>query len=395
MMKDTKNNSFSGVSNRNFSLLGDPSMKLALADDQIVTTQIATSSGSDTLKAQSQVSIKGEIQNNGTKLNYFNGTVYATLYDKSVTLTTLGDPQENVTPPSPPYQFTDRPNKLFQGSVSVTQGAFQIDFNLPTDIEPNFGAGKLSLYAFENGGTEAAGYSTNFSVGGQEPNPPADTTPPEIKLFMSDTTFINGGTIGPNTKLVAQLSDQSGINVSSVSPQNNIIATLDNKWSYVLNDYYESAKNNFQKGSVTYPLDTLKKGAHQLSLKASDNYNNQASVTINFLVTEGSGIVIGDFGNYPNPFNSNSQSTTFHFTHTRAGEDLEATLMIYELTGRPVANINYSISSSEYQVDLAEWNGESSEGIKLNTGIYVARLSVRSMTDGSQNQKSAKLIILN
>ncbi|MGC4021435.1 MAG: hypothetical protein QM734_05570 [Cyclobacteriaceae bacterium] len=253
---------------------------------------------------------------------------------------------------------------------------------------------EISLYAFDNGGTEATGSSTNFAVGGIEPNPAPDTTPPNVRLFLSDTTFINGGTIGPNTKLVALLSDKSGINVSTINPQNNIVATLDNKWSYVLNDYYQANQNNFQKGRISYPLDTLKKGMHQLTLRASDNYNNQASVTISFIVTDGTGITIGEFVNYPNPFNPNSQSTTFQFTHTRAGEDIEANLTIYELTGRPIRSIDYSVTASDYQVDLTRWNGENDQGIKLGAGIYVARLTVRSQ-DGSQNQRATKLIILN
>ncbi|MGC4021434.1 MAG: type IX secretion system sortase PorU [Cyclobacteriaceae bacterium] len=143
--KDTKNNSFSDVSNRNFSLLGDPSMKLAFPDNQVITTQIKTSTNSDTIKALSQVIINGEIQSNGSKLANFNGNAIVKLYDKKITLTTLGDPQETITPPSPPYQYTDRPNKLFEGSVSVTNGSFQIDFTMPSDIEPNFGNGNKSL----------------------------------------------------------------------------------------------------------------------------------------------------------------------------------------------------------------------------------------------------------
>ncbi|GHM99670.1 peptidase C25 [Cytophagales bacterium WSM2-2] len=396
VVRDTKNNSLSGVYNRNFSLLGDPSMKLALANNIAFTSSVKTSANSDTLKALSRVSIKGEIQDsNGSKLNNFNGTVFATVFDKAKSELTLGDPHESVNPPSPVYSFVDRPNKVFQGSVSATQGAFQFDFIMPSSLLPTAKAGKLSLYAFNETGTEAIGTSSVFKVGGQEPNPPADTTPPEIKLYISDTTFIDGGTVGPNTKLVARLFDASGINMASVDPQKSIIATLDNKWSYVVNDYYYSDKNDFKKGTVIFPLDTLKKGAHVLSLTASDTYNNTSTTSVSFVVTDGIGITVGDFINYPNPFNSISEETTFQFTHTRAGEDLGAAISIYDLTGRPVVTINYSVVSSNYQVDLGRWNGETASGIKIGPGVYVARLSVRSLADGSQSNRSIKLIILN
>jgi len=395
VVRDTKNNSVSGVSNRNFSLLGDPSMKLALADNQIATKSIKTASGSDTLKALSQVTIIGEIQSNNNKVTSFNGTVHASVYDKLQNFITRGDPDETITPPSPPYTFTQRANKLFQGSVSVQQGAFQFNFVMPEDLVANFAAGKINLYANADDQTEAIGASTSFIVGGQEVAPSSDTTPPVIKLYLSDTTFVNGGSVGSNTQLVARLSDESGINTSSINPQNNIVATLDGKWSYVINDYYSSDKNNFRSGGITYPLDTLTKGKHQLSLSASDTYNNRSTISVDFVVSDGTGISISDFGNFPNPFNSLGEPTTFHFYHTRAGEDLEAIITIYDIAGQPTSTIQYSIPFSPYQVVLGEWNGTNVDGTKYSPGIYVARLSVRSLADGSQSTQATKLIILN
>ncbi len=200
--------------------------------------------------------------------------------------------------------------------------------------------------------------------------------------------------MGSNTQLVARLSDDSGINIASLNPQNNIIATLDGKWSYSINEYYSSDKNNPEKGTAIYPLDTLKKGTHTLSLAASDTHGNRSSATINFSVVEGSGIAISDFSNSPNPFYSSSE-TNFHFTHTRAGEDLEATLIVYDFTGKPVSNIQYSIIESDYLVDLGKWEGKNADGSKISPGIYIARLFVRSLADGTQNDRAFKLIILN
>lgn len=394
IMRDTKNNSVSGTSNRNFSLLGDPSMKLALEDNQVVATEVKTSKGSDTLKALSQVSIKGEVRQSGNILSNFNGLVYATLFDKIENSKTLGDPAEVVNVTAPAYSYTERSSIVFRGSASVVQGKFQIYFEMPNDLVQGINKGKLSLYAFEKGGTEATGYSTNFSVGGVETGVSSDNTLPEIKLFVSDTTFISGGTIGPNTQLVAQLFDENGITVSSSNPQNNIIATLDNKWSYTLNEFYLSKKDDFRKGMIKYPLDTLKKGAHTLTLSASDTHDNRGSATITFWVSDGTGIAIGDFGNYPNPFSSASE-TSFHFTHTHAGEDLEATLVIYDFAGKSLADIKYSIPISEYQVDLGKWDGKTADGTKISPGIYIARLFIRSLADGSQSEKAAKLIMVN
>ncbi|MDZ7650602.1 MAG: hypothetical protein U5K54_27580 [Cytophagales bacterium] len=56
-------------------------------------------------------------------------------------------------------------------------------------------------------------------------------------------------------------------------------------------------------------------------MRVSDAYNNQATGSVNFIVTDGVEIEIEEFINYPNPF---YESTTLEFTHTRPGDDLEA-----------------------------------------------------------------------
>jgi len=392
--RDTKNKSFSGVLNRNFSLLGDPSLKLAFANDQVVATSIKTAVGSDTLKGLSKVSIKGQIQNAGNLVSTFNGTVFVTLFDKMQSLKTLGDPSEAVTPPSPPYNYSERTNKLFQGSTVVSQGNFQLEVDMPRDLVSGMSNGKISFYAFQDDATEATGFASNFAVGGIEQTTTADTTPPEISLYLGDSTFVNGGTVGPNIRIFARLSDASGISITSIDPKNSIIATIDSKWAYSLNDFYESDTNKPQRGTVIYPLDTLKKGSHTLTLAASDTYGNRSTAVINFTVTEGSGIAVSDFSNSPNPFYATAE-TNFYFTHTRAGEDLQATLTIYDFSGRPLNDIQYSVSASDYTVDLGKWDGKNYQGIKIGPGIYVARLFVRSLADGSQSDRALKLIILN
>lgn len=394
VFRDTKNNSLSGVGNRNFSLLGDPSMTLAFGNDHVQVNQIKTMNGSDTLRANSQVVVKGEIQKEGVMQTSFNGTVYVSLFDKLQNFVTPGDPNETVNPTSPPFAFSERRNKLFEGSASIQNGLFEINFNMPSNLVSTFNYGKLSLYATSNSFEDALGYSENFLVGGIENSTP-DSDAPQIKLYIGDTTFVNGGTVGPNTQLVGRLADKDGINISSQNPANNMIAILDDKWSYIVNDYYFADKNNSEKGMVIYPLDTLKAGAHKLTLTASDTHNNATTASVNFVVSDGAGIVVGDFYCYPNPFNSASNKITFHFTHTRAGEDLDASIALYDITGQFITELSFEVTTSSYQVDLGEWNGENSMGTKFPPGLYVAKLSVRSLLDGSKNERSTKLIIVN
>jgi len=113
---------------------------------------------------------------------------------------------------------------------------------------------------------------------------------------------------------------------------------------------------------------------------------------VDFVVTDGVQIQIEAFTNYPNPF---SESTTLEFTHTRPGEDLEAFVTIYDMVGNVLLNRIYEIPNSQYRVTLADWDGKSTNGTKFSNGIYVGKVSVRSLLDNSKNEQFTKLIILN
>ncbi|HJW30411.1 MAG TPA: C25 family cysteine peptidase, partial [Saprospiraceae bacterium] len=142
IFRDTKNNSLSGVANRNFSLLGDPSMRLAIPEEELVVTKISTSNDSDTLKALSLVKLLGEVQAGGIKNTNFNGNINVTLFDKETALVTKGD--EN-----PVFNFFLWNNALFRGEAKISDGEFELEFLLPKNMAYQIGNGKLSIYALD------------------------------------------------------------------------------------------------------------------------------------------------------------------------------------------------------------------------------------------------------
>lgn len=389
IFRRTKNNSVSGVGNRNFSLLADPSLTLALPTLQVVVTELKTTSGSDTLKSLSVVRVKGEIHNDSGEIETaFSGVLEATLFDKRTNFITIG---KN----NPAFSFSQWYNVLFQGKASVQDGTFEIEFQLPKNIAYETGVGKLSLYAADTvQALDAAGATSDFKIGGSEVDPLTDNTPPNIQLFMGDTTFINGGIISPSTTLIARLKDNSGINVSNYGIGNNLVAILDQDDAsvFLLHDYYQSDINNATDGWIHFPMSGLTPGKHTLTVKAWDLYNNPAQATIEFRVTDGEELVIETFANYPNPFEN---ETTLFFTHNRSGDDLEGQLLIYDALGSIMKSIPFTINSSPYQVNLFDLNGMNDFGKKLPGGIYFARLTVRSLTNGSKNERVTKLIAVN
>ena len=388
VFQQTKNASMSGVSNRNFSLLCDPSLTLVLPPENIAITDIKTTNGSDTLKALSTISIKGEIQDtNGVKLEIFNGVLEATLFDKENTFTTSG--RNN-----PPFTYKQWFNALFRGKASVKKGEFEFQFILPKNIAYRFAPGKFSLYAADQSRhTDATGVKTDLIIGGTETINTYDLTGPEINAYLGDSTFVNGGITSPNTILVARLKDDSGINISSYGIGNGLTATIDDEETiYNLNDYYSADMDNFKRGWIHFPLYDLSPGSYTITVKAWDVFNNPSQQTIDFTVTENDDIVIEDFGAYPNPFTEN---TTLFFTHNMAGDDLQTMLTLYDLSGNVIGSHEALISSGLYMVNLLQLasKGTGKETF-LKAGVYIAQLSVRSLSSGSQSQKVTKLVVL-
>ncbi|CAN5290183.1 type IX secretion system sortase PorU [soil metagenome] len=384
--RDTKNNSISGVSNRNFSLLGDPSLKIPLPTPELKVTEIKNlSSASDTLKALSKIRVRGSVYSNGVPVTNYDGTLVATLFDKPTKEITKGD--ENS-----PFQFKGRDNAMFRGQARIRNGAFEFEFIVPSSIDRVVGAGKLAMYASSKTDADVTAAQSILKIGSLEKNPGVDTKGPGIELFMGDSTFVNGGVAGKSSRIVAILTDQSGINTSIFNPQKAITVLLDDSLTYIVSKYYQSDVDNPLRGKVNYPVENLKPGNHRVELRASDTFGNTSSTVIVFTVSDKDGIQIEQWFNYPNPVIGN---TTFRFKHNRSGEDLEAVVTVYDPLGQPVANNTYQINSSPYQVDLPEWDATAYSGTKLGPGLYLLKLSVRSLLDGSKNDKITKVIIAN
>jgi hypothetical protein len=46
-------------------------------------------------------------------------------------------------------------------------------------------------------------------------------------------------------------------------------------------------------------------------------------------------------------------------------------------------------------VDLPPWEGTAADGTKLEEGLYLMKLAVRSLLDGTKNERITKVILLN
>jgi len=394
----TKNNSKADRVNRNFSLLGDPSMQLAYPEKKIVIDSIEDiSSGafSDTLKALSKIKLYGNIidEQSQTVSPNFDGIVEVTVYDKPVQTKTLGN--EGTT-----MQFAQRNSVIHRGQATVKAGQFTMTFVVPKNIAYQKDFGKISLYAWQsekpNQPPDAGGALNTLVVGGSNKNVMPDNIPPDIELFMDDESFANGGITGTNTRLLAKLSDESGISISQNGLGQNIVATLikdtEEIQEFSLNDFYTTDIDTYKSGKVMYPLLNLAEGKYRLEVKAWDTHNNVGKSDIEFTVVSEASLQISEFINYPNPV---EDQTTFRVAHNRAGDDLTVDISIFSLQGQLVQLLTAEFTNSNARIDDLVWYGTNTSGARLRPGIYLAKVLVKSLQDGAKNEKYRKLVIIN
>lgn len=378
-----------GINPRNFALLGDPALMVAYPEHEVVTTLINGNplvAGADTLSALSKVTIAGEIRSNGQKLTNFNGIIYASVFDKQDTVSTLSNDAS-----SPLRNFTLQKNILYKGKASITNGDFSYTFIVPKDIAYKIGNGRLSYYA-HNGNVDANGYYDSLLIGGSSTNAITDNTGPAIRLYLNDEKFVYGGTTDENPKIYALVSDTNGINTVGNGIGHDLTATIDDNTDevYILNDYYEANLDSYQSGKVLYPLSGLSSGMHKLKLKVWDIYNNSSEAYTEFLVAESATLALNHVLNYPNPFTT---KTSFYFEHNRPCNTLDVQVQVYTVSGKLIKTINRSITCEGYRVNDLNWDGRDDFGDQIGRGVYVYRLKIRD-SDGATAEKYEKLVVL-
>ncbi len=290
-------------------------------------------------------------------------------------------------------QFSERKSVLHRGRAIVRDGSFVLHFVMPKNIVYQAGSGKISAYA-QRDQSDAHGATQAFAIGGSSQRIAEDTTPPQIQLFMDDTTFVAGGLTGSRTHLLARLSDEHGISTATASLGQDMVATLTHQTTnttseWPLDEFYVADTDTYQSGSVVYPINNLVDGSYTLTLRAGDTYNNFTEAKTTFVVGEEKKLQLLNVYNFPNPF---GQSTTFVLDHNRPGDYLFVRIDIVDSQGKVVGSLERAFPVSATRLS-AIWQSNAGATQGMRPGIYVARITVRSLSDQLTSQKFHKLII--
>jgi len=395
-------NEVSNVNARVVFCIGDPALKMSIPKPEVVLTEVNGNliedwmSSGQTLRALDRVNLVGKVVDgvSNEDLSSYSGKVIISIFDKDLEVTTLAnDGTENENGELIKIDFTEIGGIVFKGVASVKNGKFTMDFVLPKNVKLPEGEGKVSFYVQKDSELDDQSGSQKIIIGGLNSEAPEDVQPPIINLFLNDETFYSGQLVGSSPSIFVKFSDENGINTAS-GVGHDIVAVLDGDElnPIVLNEYYETALDDYTNGQLTYKLNNLSEGEHVLELRASDTYNNSSVSEVSFVVGNSSIFSITNVLNYPNPFVS---YTEFWFSHTGLENDsLEVSLQVMTVTGKVVTSKFTTLSGKNTYRAAITWDGKDDFGNKIGKGVYVYKITVKSTLTNKTTSEFQKLVKL-
>ncbi len=251
LYRETKNNSQTGVINRNISLLGDPTLELAWAG-QSVTIK------TDTIHPGSEKILEGQIiTNNSTNLN---AQIRANLYSPPVKRKTLGT-KTNA------YEYFTEGDLWWTSTIQMTGAGFSVSQkSIPNTNGPLIG----KIIGQSNSGEKINGFKS-LPIGISN-SVYVDTKAPSISVMEPESNKYQ--TMNNRFELKIRIEDDNALRWKN--DQNEFAELIVNDTLKIkLSDYFIPDVGFPQKGTFTYPFKNLKIGNYLFKVNCWDGNNNQ------------------------------------------------------------------------------------------------------------------------
>ena len=329
------------------------------------------------------VSISGMVSIDGlTADQSFQGEMDITIYDKSSTVRTLRNDDRSRT-----REFDLFSNVIFQGSVPIESGQFDLAFIVPVDINFSPGQAKISYYARGEDLIDAGGVYDNLVIGGTSVNPIEDDQGPEIQAWINARSFRNGDIVNSDPFLIVNLTDESGINLSQVAIGHEITAIVDGDTqnTIILNELF--TRSSSIGGMATIQLDGLEPGPHSVEIRAFDIANNLSTLEISFMVDEDQDGDILSFDISPNPTDADIRFSLVHDIDNVRSVRFE----MYDIQGRLIQQIEAPGPFASNFINFT--NAPRADVSALSSGSYICRAVIES-SDGEILRSAFKKLLL-
>jgi hypothetical protein len=318
LFRDAKNDSQSGVINRNITLLGDPTMTLPW-NQQALKLRIDTLANG-IIQGQTIPSIDGEIQ--------------VFYYGEDQPMQTLGTKTDK-------FSYLKPANLESISSATVKNGKFNLA-NLP--------AAHLKWRANSSDGTSYGGGIKTLLKKSSEKK---ESTAPILEAKLLNES--DEKACSPNPILQINISDLSPLRF--VGPAGEIAYfTINDTLQIPLSNLFIPALNSSNEGSITYPFESLPPGKYKITLTCFDLHTNQGKLSFEFIVSasqkENNSLRI-----YPNPMTTRS---TFSFLQEKRWTSYVYKLKIYSILGKQIIERSGTVpgSDSSNQSFSIDWSTE-------------------------------------
>lgn len=391
IMINGKNDSNTGNNKLKYGLIGDPSMRVAAPELNVVVETINGIPVNETdrypvIQARSEVTIQGMIRNNlNLPVDDFSGIVELTLYDAEKVITTNGNGTDGVV-----SMYNDRKTRLFVGRTKVENGRWSIKFTMPSEIENNYSPALLSAYAYDENGREGNGACEKLYTYGYDETAPDDFEGPKIiEFYLNNPGFTSGSQVGPNPVLTARFYDESGISVSEAGIGHSISLDLDDKTFFDdVDNYYIPDENDSKGGSLSYTLKDVDSGKHTLRFTVWDNANNSSTATLDFNI---SALWKPSIQTLTTDVNPATSGVNFIVATDGITSAMDCAIEVYDLWGRKIWREKTPAFSGNSRTELS-WDLCDFAGARIPAGIYLYKAIVKT-ENGVSVAKTKKLLV--
>jgi hypothetical protein len=325
LFRDAKNQSQSGVINRNIQLLGDPTLTLpwTAASPQIFV---------DTSKKELNL----------TGLAIRGQKMIIQLHRMSESKSTLGT--KNTA-----FNYQGMSSMIWKSSGQSSNNSLQIKLNTLPNL---LGDQRYQIQAWSPQASAA------ITLSDWKNNQATDQQAPQISILLPNEQVLASS---PNPLVSISIADSSGLAWQNAAG-NIAYVTLDDSIRIELGPLISIKDNDPKQGTATIPLKALAMGNHKIQVFCWDIYNNYAQSSLAFRVLqEDPGQMHGRI--YPNPL---GKTLNFIFEQDKPWNLMQYELQLYHLNGQTILARTGTSAYLNNSTGLIEINWTDEEYSKIN-----------------------------
>lgn len=341
LFKETKNNSQTGVINRNISFLGDPTLELPWTGQSITIK-------TDTIIPGSGKVLEGQLLTNVSTIS--NAQIRTNLYSPPIKKKTLGT-KTNA------YEYFTEGDLIWTSNIQMTDGGFSVS---QKSVPNTKGPLTCKVIGQSNTGEKIIGFKSlpvlisNSAI--------IDSKPPSISVLEPESNKFQ--TMNSSFELKIKIEDDNSLRWAN--DKNEFAELIVNDTLKIkLSDYFIPDIGFPQKGIFLYPFKNLKSGNYTFKVNCWDgNYNQQKLIFEIKVINSDTNRL--EWVIFPNPMSNRMQLRAIGQI---PWDIYQYDLSVYNVIGQLVllkkgavtyfSNVDFELQIDWSEEELVKLNGES------------------------------------